>query len=158
MPFNVVLIKLRTERGMTQEELSKATGIGRSAIGNYENGSRMPSTDVLNRFADFFEVDLDTLLGRKPIEKNEQKQDFIEWLSSLLTPKGKMLLEKHLITMAMDPENLDPNAVVKDVLLENLTPEALEKRKALARELRIQKNWAKAMERESRKKQKPDDK
>ena len=153
MPFCEVLERLRKGRGLTQEELGKATGIGRSAIGNYENGSRTPSTEVLEIFADFFGVDMDTLLGRKPIVKEEKKQDFVEYMASRLTPKGRELLEKHLVAMAMDPENIDPDEVVRDLLIDNLTPEALEKRKALARELRIQKKWAKSLEREAKKNQ-----
>ena len=156
MPFNEMLEKLRKERGLTQEDLAKLTGLKRSAIGMYENGKREPSIEVLEIFANFFNVSMDVLLDRaiyQPKDAPVKERNFIEYLASNLTPKGKELLEKHLIILATDPDNLDPNQFIKDTMIENLTPEALEKRKALVAELRIQRKWAKAVEREAKKKQ-----
>lgn len=62
--FQTVLKSLRTERGLTQDELSKALKVSRSTIGMYENGSREPDYETLESIADFFNVDIDYLLGR----------------------------------------------------------------------------------------------
>ena len=70
MSFNEMLKKLRTNKELTQEELAQATGLSRSAIGMYEAGSREPSFETLEIFADFFNVDMNTLLDKnqgKPI-------------------------------------------------------------------------------------------
>ena len=65
MSFNETLKKLRTEKKITQEELAQATGLSRSAIGMYESGSREPNFETLEVFADFFNVDMNTLLDKE---------------------------------------------------------------------------------------------
>ena len=62
MAFCDVLKRLRINADMTQGDLSKATGLTRSAIGMYESGSRQPKYEILEIFADFFNVDMNTLL------------------------------------------------------------------------------------------------
>ena len=62
--FQSVLKSLRTERGLTQDGLSKALKVSRSTIGMYENGSREPDYETLELIADYFNVDIDYLLGR----------------------------------------------------------------------------------------------
>lgn len=50
---------------MTQEELSTALGISKSAVSMYERGAREPqSLADLVAIADFFSVSLDSLVGR----------------------------------------------------------------------------------------------
>lgn len=39
----------------------------------YENGKRKPSFEVLEMFADFFNVNLDTLYGASPVSKDSFK-------------------------------------------------------------------------------------
>lgn len=65
MPFKEILRSLRLERGLTQDELSKDIGIKRSAISMYENGKREPSFKTLEMFADYFNVDMNYLLGKQ---------------------------------------------------------------------------------------------
>lgn len=62
--FASVLRELRNSRGLTQHELAKQTGILRSRISMYELGQREPDFAVLEQLADFFNVDVDYLLGR----------------------------------------------------------------------------------------------
>ncbi len=58
---------LRKRAGLTQAELAKKVGITRSALGNYESGTREPDFETLEAFADFFNVDLDVLFSRQPL-------------------------------------------------------------------------------------------
>lgn len=62
--FNSVLKSLRTAKCLTQEELAKILKISRSTVGMYENGSREPDYETLELIADFFNVDIDYLIGR----------------------------------------------------------------------------------------------
>lgn len=62
--FQSVLKSLRKSRGLTQDELAKVLKFSRSAIGMYENGSREPDYETLEIIADYFNVDMDYLLGR----------------------------------------------------------------------------------------------
>ena len=65
MPFSDKLKYLRKQKHLTQEELSKETGITKSAIGMYESGQREPKFETLEVFADYFNVTIDELLGRE---------------------------------------------------------------------------------------------
>lgn len=55
---------LRKREGLSQVELAKRTGISRSRINNYENGIREPDLETMEAFADYFNVNMDTLTGR----------------------------------------------------------------------------------------------
>lgn len=66
MAFNDRLKSLRNEKGITQDELSKLTGIKKSSIGMYESGQRVPKYKPLRILADFFHVSTDYLIGHSP--------------------------------------------------------------------------------------------
>lgn len=62
--FGDMLIYLRKKHNMSQGELAKRSGVSRSSIGMYELGAREPSFETLEAFADIFNVNMDTLLGK----------------------------------------------------------------------------------------------
>lgn len=62
--FQSILKTLRRSKGLTQDELAKRLKISRSTIGMYEKGAREPDFETLTLIADFFNVDVDFLLGR----------------------------------------------------------------------------------------------
>ena len=62
--FGEIIKILRMKRGITQDQLAEAVHMGRSAIGNYEQGIREPDLDTVEAFADYFDVSIDDLLGR----------------------------------------------------------------------------------------------
>lgn len=64
MKFCERLRELRTARGMTQDDFAKASGLTRSAVSMYESGRREPNFEVLETIADFFNVDMNYLLGK----------------------------------------------------------------------------------------------
>ena len=59
-----MLTYLRKRQGLTQQQLADKLNISRSAIGMYETGKREPEIEVLETFADFYNVDMNTLTGR----------------------------------------------------------------------------------------------
>lgn len=62
--FQNILKSLRLSKGITQADLAKALNISRSTIGMYESGTREPGFEILEMIADYFNVDIDFLLGR----------------------------------------------------------------------------------------------
>lgn len=64
MIFAQRLKELRTEKGLTQDELSKKTGLSHGCIAMLEIEKRAPTAQTLYIFADFFQVSTDYLLGR----------------------------------------------------------------------------------------------
>jgi len=55
---------LRTQKEMTQEELGKFLGVGKTTISQYESETRTPDAGMLTRIATFFGVSVDYVLGR----------------------------------------------------------------------------------------------
>lgn len=62
--FQNIFKRLRVSTGLTQVEIAEKLKISRSTIGMYETGAREPDFETLERIADFFNVDIDYLLGR----------------------------------------------------------------------------------------------
>ena len=58
-----VLLKLRTEKGLSQEELAAKIYVTRQAVSRWENGETVPNTDTLKLLSKFFGVSINTLLG-----------------------------------------------------------------------------------------------
>lgn len=58
------LRELREEKKLTQKELAAILNVTRSSIGQYENGEVDLSTDLLYKYAEFFNVTTDYLLGK----------------------------------------------------------------------------------------------
>ena len=63
MLFATTLRKLRTEKGLSQQELAGKIYVTRSAIAKWENGSRLPDIIMLSRLSDVLEADVNMLLS-----------------------------------------------------------------------------------------------
>ena len=63
--FPKQLRKLREREGMSRRVLSELCGLSKNSIARYERGERVPSITDAEALADFFEVSLDRLCGRK---------------------------------------------------------------------------------------------
>lgn len=79
--FQNVLKSLRKSNGLTQADLASALKISRSTIGMYESGSREPDFETMELIADYFNVDIDYLVGRtnkttKIIDVNENEHGY----------------------------------------------------------------------------------
>ena len=67
--FSERLRQLRNAHDLSQMEFSRQLGISKSSVNMYERGEREPNLEILGRIADFFNVDMDFLLGKSDIEK-----------------------------------------------------------------------------------------
>ena len=64
--------QLRENKNLNQEELSLILGFkNRATLANWETGRTEPDNETLLKIADFFEVSIDSLLGRKEKIKND---------------------------------------------------------------------------------------
>lgn len=64
--------KLRTEKGLTQEQLAEKFNVSRRTVSRWETGSNMPDLDVLIEMSDYFDVDIRELLDG---ERKDRKMD-----------------------------------------------------------------------------------
>ena len=76
------LRELRKENKMSQEVLGKLLGVTKVSISGYENGTRIPSLDILNGMLDVFGVSADFLLGRELNIVCEEDSNFTMTLST----------------------------------------------------------------------------
>lgn len=87
------IAKLRKQRNLSQYDLAERLGFSRGKLANYEQGSRQPDYDTLQKIADYFEVSTDYLLGRTNIpdgsvELNEDNFDSLEEINKLVKKYG----------------------------------------------------------------------
>ena len=58
-----VIYELRTEKGLSQEELAEKIFVTRQAVSRWENGETTPNPETLKRLSRVFDVSINTLLG-----------------------------------------------------------------------------------------------
>jgi len=92
--------ELRKIKNLTQEELAKNLGISRGRLSNYEQGIREPDFQTLSRFADFFAVSTDYLLGNT----NEPRKGLIS--PELLTMLNKYEFKSSEVIVHLENKNL----------------------------------------------------
>lgn len=69
MEPNEILKKLREEKQLTMTEVSKDINMATSLISDYETGKKAIGMKVALRFADYYHVSLDYLMGRTTIKQ-----------------------------------------------------------------------------------------
>ena len=82
--FNERLRQLRTAKDLSQFEFAKQIGISKSSVNMYERGEREPNFKMLEVIADYFNVDMDYLLGKTNIPLKNSVESQI--LPSLFKP------------------------------------------------------------------------
>lgn len=99
--FGVRLKYLRMQDNLTQSELGNALEIAKSTISMYESGKREPDFETIEKFADYFNVDMATFFPSGEIEKTaDPKVDglsplearLMELVCRLTDDQKKMLL------------------------------------------------------------------
>ena len=65
--------KIRTERGFTQSDVAKATGIPQNTISWIEADKGIANIFQCVRLADFYGITLDELVGREPAQSSNTK-------------------------------------------------------------------------------------
>lgn len=83
------LKEIRLNNRKTQQEVSKALGVTQNTYSNYENEKTQPDFKTLVKFADYFHVTIDELLGHEVpytlnrVEFSQEQLDLIEQIKSL---------------------------------------------------------------------------
>ena len=58
-----IILRLRTEMGLSQDELAAKVFVTRQAVSRWENGETTPNTETLKLLSKLFDVSINTLLG-----------------------------------------------------------------------------------------------
>lgn len=67
--FKNIFLSLRNEKKYSQETMAKKLCVSKSTIAMWETGKRLPSPELYEQIADYFNVDIDYLYGRTDIRK-----------------------------------------------------------------------------------------
>ena len=103
------LRELRTEKGLTQEQLAEKLNVSGRTVSRWENGNNMPDLSIIVELADFYDIDIRELLNgeRKSEEMNEDLKettlkmaDYAEAEKQLLTKfkNGRLCRSRKAIT------------------------------------------------------------
>ena len=58
-----VILNLRTQKGLSQDELAEKVFVTRQAVSRWETGDTIPNTEALKLLSEYFGVSINTLLG-----------------------------------------------------------------------------------------------
>lgn len=58
-----ILLQLRTQKGLSQEQLAEQVFVTRQAVSRWETGETTPNTDTLKLLSRLYDVSINTLLG-----------------------------------------------------------------------------------------------
>lgn len=72
-----LILVLRKEKGLTQQELGDILGVSSKSISKYERGICLPSDEVLLKMTSFFNISLEELLNGKRNKSNKNFKMFI---------------------------------------------------------------------------------
>lgn len=99
--FSDRLRELRQSVNLSQQKLAERLGLSTSSVKKYELGDREPKIEMLEAIADFFNVDLDYLVG-----KSDCPNSYLD----AITRESLSGDEKHLLE---DFRDLDDNGQTK---------------------------------------------
>ena len=73
------ILSLRVEKELTQEKMAKIFNVGLSTVSMWERGERIPRPKILQEICDYFNVDMDYLMGRSDIKNRYQAGLKSDW-------------------------------------------------------------------------------
>lgn len=74
--IRICIRELRERSGMTQKELAEKMQVSFQTISKWENGIAMPDISYLPALAMYFEVDVEVILGMRPLEQEVIAPDY----------------------------------------------------------------------------------
>ena len=84
---------LRELKGWTQDEFALRLGISRSAVGNYEQGTREPDFETLENIADTLNCKMSDLLGEESFFCSEDEKELIRHYRVANDTKKEIVLD-----------------------------------------------------------------
>ena len=67
--------ELRTDKGLSQNQLGEEIHVTRQAISNWENGKALPDSDLLRKLSELFNVSIDELLSGERIKDEKHLEE-----------------------------------------------------------------------------------
>lgn len=91
-----LIMELRKEKGMTQQELGDILGVSPKTISKWECNNGLPDVNILNKISSVFEISVDELLkGKRNKKKKFNKRKYILIILVILLIIGLILFIKN---------------------------------------------------------------
>ena len=116
--FGYRLRELRKNAGLQQSEFGSYFELSPSAIGSYERGEREPSIELIVKFADYFNVSLDYLLGRS--EQKLTVEEYAKEYAAQDLTEMTQILKKDILTYHSHPLSDKDKQKINDMIIEML--------------------------------------
>ncbi|MDU1031901.1 helix-turn-helix transcriptional regulator [Clostridium sp.] len=71
------LKELRKSNKLTQSELGKILGVGKTTISMYETGNSTPNDEIKLKISEYFNISVDYLLGKTNIKNHNNNEETI---------------------------------------------------------------------------------
>lgn len=97
--LGIRLKNLRSKHRLSQADLARVLGVSRSAVASYENNLRNPDYNTLIHMAEFFEVNVDYLLGTNllQVSPSSNYRHILEEINEVLNSSPVQVDKKHKI-------------------------------------------------------------
>ncbi|MDS0525013.1 helix-turn-helix domain-containing protein [Clostridium sp. SHJSY1] len=89
------LKELRKENNMTQSDLGKILGVGKTTISMYENGNSTPNDEIKLKIVEYFNISLDYLLGKSEIKNYSHLNKPVNRINDLVKENKITTLAAH---------------------------------------------------------------
>ena len=111
MKFKTILKDLRLKHGLSQEDLGKIIGVGRTTISMYESGNIVPRQEGLLKIASYFDVSVDYLTGISSSKEAEPSSPYLLRLDKELKDLDEKLLNAadSSVSVLYQNHELQPN-------------------------------------------------
>lgn len=76
--FNQRLKELRKQKNLSQLEMANTLGVARTTYSMYEQGKRSPEISIIIKIAEYHNVSIDYLLGRKMHSKDNTSKPTLD--------------------------------------------------------------------------------
>lgn len=96
------LLALRTEKGLSQEDLAEQMGVSRQSVSKWETGQSVPDLDKIIRLADLFDVTADELVreGERP-QSPGPRVIYVEREKQGLTPMQSLFVVNEVVGVVL---------------------------------------------------------
>lgn len=105
MKIGKIIKEIRESKGLTRKDVYESLGIGRAALGHYENDDNQVPFEVLAGMSKLYGVTIGELFGEKPNTQDEKGNSISSFLDSAL----EMLYQSGMLEKVDKFEDLDEN-------------------------------------------------
>ena len=109
--FSETLSKLRTEKGLSRQELADKMYVTRTAVARWENGTRLPNAMMITRLAEVLGVDVNVLLNASA--QSDEHPNVIIVDDNRIIINGSLPIIEEVIPNASVTGFIDPSAAVE---------------------------------------------